>query len=61
MDQENSSWLTTRIENPKMIAVLCLGAYCHSVEIDQVDALKFNKFSEYIDGLAVRSHKQFGG
>jgi hypothetical protein len=47
--EEDFSWLTIRIEDPKAMAVVCLRACRHSTDIDQTNRLKFNKFSQYTD------------
>jgi hypothetical protein len=51
MDQDDSSWLTTRIEDPNAMATVCLRACRHSADIDHPNELKFNKFSRYIHQL----------
>jgi hypothetical protein len=48
MNQDDSSELTTRIEDPQAM----VGACYHSADIDPTGILKFNIFSEYIDQSA---------
>jgi hypothetical protein len=49
VDQKESSWLTTRIEDPNTMAIASLRACCQSADINQTSELKFNGFSEGID------------
>jgi hypothetical protein len=44
MDQEDCSWLTIRIEDPKAVAVAFLRAYRHSDDINQPNGSKFKDF-----------------
>jgi hypothetical protein len=53
MDQQDSSWFTARIEDPKVVADVCLRACRHSEDIDRNDRLEFDEFSGYIKQLAL--------
>jgi hypothetical protein len=49
---KNSSELTTLIEGPNAMAIMCLRACCHRADIYQTNELKFNDFYEYRDHVA---------
>jgi hypothetical protein len=53
MDQHDSSWFTTRIEDPKAVAEVCLPACRDSEDIDRNYRVEFNEFSGYIEQLAL--------
>jgi hypothetical protein len=52
MGQDDSSYLTPFIEDPKAMELMCLRACHHTEDIDQTDRLKFNKPCGYIFQLA---------
>jgi hypothetical protein len=53
MDQQDSSWFTDHIEDPKAVADVCLRACRHSDDIDRNDRLEFDEFFDYIEQLTL--------
>jgi hypothetical protein len=52
MEDEGVSWLRILIEDPKVIAIVCLRACRHHTDMNQTTRLRFNVYSEYPNQLA---------